>query len=137
MLIEYINNIFCCNVKESYDKSIYIKYGIDIVINCTKDYSFIDIDDIKKIRIPLSQNLDYHTDIQLLKKNLNKILEYIYNNFINYNILIICYDGNTISPLIVGLFINKYGNIHINLIKDIVKSKNDNFLIDFNLNIFT
>jgi len=137
MLIEYLHNIYCSNVKESYDKSIYIKYSIDIVINCTKDYSFIDIDDIKKIRIPLSQNLDYHTDIQLLKKNLNKILEYIYNNFINYNILIICYDGNTISPLIVGLFINKYGNIHINLIKDIVKSKNDNFLIDFNLNIFT
>lgn len=135
MLIEYINNIYCCSVKESYDKSIYIKYNIDIIINCTKDYNFIDIEK-KKIRIPLSQNLDYHTDVILLKKNLNKILEYIYNNFINNNILIICYDGNTISPLIVGLFINKYGNIHINLIKDIIKSKNDNFLIDFNLNIF-
>ena len=76
-------------------------------------------------------NTDYIHNI----KN-STIRENIYNNFIDYNILLVCYDGNKISPLIFGLFINKYGNIHINLIKDIIKSKNKNFMIDFNLNIF-
>ena len=136
MIIEYIQGIYCCDVKTSYDKAIYQKYSIDLIIHCTKDYQFIDIKDIKKLRIPLSEELNYHTDIPLLKLNLDKILSYIYNNFIDYNILLVCYDGNKISPLIFGLFLNKYGNIHINLIKDIIKSKNKNFMIDFNLNIF-
>ena len=29
MIIEYIQGIYCCDVKTSYDKSIYQKYSID------------------------------------------------------------------------------------------------------------
>ena len=46
MLIEYINNIY---IGYRYiDKTIYLKHDINIVINCTNDISFIDIDNIKK-----------------------------------------------------------------------------------------
>jgi hypothetical protein len=135
MLIQYIDSIFCCDIKTSFDKNIYVKYNIDIVINCTNNYSCINLKNLKKIKIPISNELNYHTDILLIKKNLNNILNFIYENYINNNILIVCYDGNTISPLLVGMFINKYSNIHINLIKDIMKSKNKNFNIEFDLNI--
>ena len=36
---------------------------------------------------------------------MTKIIDYIYNNFIDHNILITCYDGITISPLIVAFFL--------------------------------
>lgn len=136
MITEFINSIYCCNINDSLNKNIYIKYNINIVINCTKNYGYVDLNNIKKVRIPLNSELNYNPDIILLKKNLNNILEFIYNNFIDNNILIVCYDGNIISPLIIGLFINKYTDTHINLIKDIIKSKNKNFKLDYNLDIF-
>ena len=135
MLTEYLQGIYVSDINTAFDKTIYQKYNIDIVINCTIDFGFLDIN-IKKIRIPLSNDLNYHTDIKLLNQNLNKILSFINDNYIEYNILLCCYDGLTISPIIVGLFISKYGKIPINQIKNILKSKNKNIIIELDLSIF-
>ena len=135
MLTEYLQGIYVSDINTAFDKTIYQKYNIDIVINCTLDFGFIDLN-VKKIRIPLSNDLNYHTDIKLLNQNLNKILSFINDNFIEYNILLCCYDGLTISPIIVGLFISKYGKIPINQIKNILKSKNKDIIIELDLSIF-
>ena len=135
MLTEYLQGIYVSDINTAFDKIIYQKYNIDIVINCTIDFGFLDIN-IKKIRIPLSNDLNYHTDIKLLNQNLNKILSFINDNYIEHNILLCCYDGLTISPIIVGLFISKYGKIPINQIKNILKSKNKDIIIELDLSIF-
>ncbi len=135
MLIQYIDGIYVCDIKTSFEKTLYTKYDINIVLNFTVDYPFIDLD-IKKTRIPVSNILNYHTDMPLIKNNLSTILKYIYDNFINHNILICCHDGNTISPTIVGLFLHKYANIEMNTVKDLLKSKNKNVNIEYDLNIF-
>ena len=135
MLTEYLQGIYVSDINTAFDKTIYQKYNIDIVINCTIDFGFLDLN-IKKIRIPLSNDLNYHTDIKLLNQNLYKILSFINDNYIEYNILLCCYDGLTISPIIVGLFISKYGKIPINQIKNILKSKNKDIIIELDLSIF-
>ena len=135
MLTEYLQGIYVSDINTAFDKTIYQKYNIDIVINCTIDFGFLDLN-VKKIRIPLSNDLNYHTDIKLLNQNLNKILSFINDNYIEYNILLCCYDGLTISPIIVGLFISKYGKIPINQIKNILKSKNKDIIIELDLSIF-
>ena len=135
MLTEYLQGIYVSDINTAFDKTIYQKYNIDIVINCTIDFGFIDLN-VKKIRIPLSNDLNYHTDIKLLNQNLNKILSFINDNYIEHNILLCCYDGLTISPIIVGLFISKYGKIPINQIKNILKSKNKDIIIELDLSIF-
>ena len=135
MFTEYLQGIYVSDINTAFDKTIYQKYNIDIVINCTIDYGFLDLN-IKKIRIPLSNDLNYHTDIKLLNQNLNKILSFINNNYIEHNILLCCHNGLTISPIIVGLFISKYGKIPINQLKNMLKSKNKDIKIEFNLNIF-
>lgn len=135
MLIQYIDGIYVCDIKTSFEKKLYEKYDIDIVLNFTIDYPFID-SDLKKTRIPVSNILNFHTDIPIIKNNLSKILKYIYDNFINHNILICCHDGNTISPTIVGLFLHKYGNIPLNMVKDLLVSKNKYVNIEYDLNIF-
>ena len=135
MLIEYIHNIFGSDIDTSLDKSIYIKYNINTVINCTNNIGFLDIN-IKKIRIPLSEELNQHTDIPLLIKNIDKILNYINENYIDNTILISCSTGKNIGPLIIGLFMVKYGNISIRDVKNILKSKNKDICIDYDLSIF-
>ena len=135
MIVQYIDGIFVCDIKTSFEKSIYKKYNIDIVINLTIDYPFIDLN-IKKTRIPLSNSLNYHTDIPLLKNNLQKILKYINDNYINHNILLCCHDGLTTGPILVGLFIHKYGKVPILEIKNLLKSKNKNIIIESDLNVF-
>jgi hypothetical protein len=135
MLIQYIDGIYVCDIKTSFEKKLYEKYDIDIVLNFTIDYPFIDLD-LKKTRIPVSNILNFHTDIPIIKNNLSKILKYIYDNFINHNILICCHDGNTISPTIVGLFLHKYGNIPLNMVKNLLVSKNKYVNIEYDLNVF-
>jgi hypothetical protein len=135
MLIEYIHNIYGSDINTSLDKNIYLKYNINIVINCSNDIGFLDID-IKKIRIPISNDLNIHTDIPLLIKNIDKILSYIYANFIDNTILICCSNGNNIGPLIICLFMIKYGNVSIKDVKNIIKSKNKNICIDYDLSVF-
>ena len=135
MITEYIEGIYVCDISTSLNKMVYQKYNIEIVINLSVDYPFTDLN-IKKTRIPVSNSLNFHTDIPLLQNNLQKILKYIYDNFVNHNILIVCHDGLTTGPIIVGLFLNKYGNIPINQVKSILKTKNINVNIELDLQIF-
>mgnify|MGYP001352449423 CR=1 FL=1 len=135
MITQYIEGIYVCDISTSLNKIIFQKYNIDIVLNLSVDYPFADLN-IKKTRIPISNNLNFHTDIPLLQNNMGKILKYIYDNFVNHNILIVCHDGFTTSPIIVGLFLNKYGNIPINQVKSILKTKNINVNIELDLKIF-
>ena len=65
MLIEYIQGIYSSDITESLHHEIYKKYNIDIVINCTQLHGFVDLS-IKKVRIPVSNDLNFHTDIQIL-----------------------------------------------------------------------
>ena len=87
MLTEYIQGIYNSDITTSFDREIYKKYNINIVINLTQLHGFVDLS-IKKIRIPLSNDLNFHTDIKILNDNLAKILEFINNNYVNNNILI-------------------------------------------------
>jgi len=136
MLTEYLSGLYTSDVNTSLIKEIYNKYNISIVINLTLMDGFVDLN-VKKIRIPLSNDLNYHTDIQILNKNMINILSYINENIDkNNNIVIVCSDGLTISPIIVGLYVSKYGQIDINNIKKVLKSKNNNIAIELDLNIF-
>ena len=80
--------------------------------------------------------MNHHTDIPLLIKNIDKILNYINDNYIDNTILISCSTGINIGPLIIGLFMVKYGNISIMDVKNILKSKNKDICIDYDLSIF-
>ena len=135
MFYEIIHGIYISDIASSQDTSIYNRYNITIAMNCTLNNNFIDLD-IKKTRIPLSRDMNVHTDVDLLRRNLSKIIDYIYNNFVDNNILITCYDGLTISPLIVAFFLNKYGNIPLHEVKSVLKSKNKDIRIDYDLNTF-
>lgn len=135
MPTEIISGIWIGSIDDSFNKVFIKDNNISILINCTLNYGFPDIES-KKLRIPLTSNLTPDVDISMLKKNKDKIVDYIYDNIDTSNILIYCYDGKTISPLIVSLFLIYKGGVSKDNIRSILKSKNCNISLDIDLSQF-
>ena len=137
MPTEILSGLWIGDINDSLNKSFIKDNLITILINCTIDYGFIDSIESKKIRIPLSNNLTPDKDLFLLRENKDKIIDYIIQNISEYNILIYCYDGLNISPLIVSLLLIKYGEISKDDIRSILRSKNNKICLDIDLSFFS
>ena len=135
MPTEIISGLWIGDINGSFDNNFLKDNNITILINCTLNYGFPDIN-VKKLRIPLSNNLTPSEDHILLKKNKDKIIDYIYENIEFSNIFIYCYDGLLISPLIVSLFLIIKGNISKDNIRSILQSKNNEIILDVDLSEF-
>ena len=135
MPTEIISGLWIGDIDDAFNNTFLKDNNITILINCTLNYTFPNIK-INKLRIPISSNLTPLKDMILLKKNKDKILKYLYENLNNSSILIYCYDGLIISPLIVSLFLIKYGNISKDNIRSILKSKNQKIILDIDLSQF-
>ena len=108
---------------------------IDIILNCTQLFDFPDLD-IQKIRLPFSNDKNSDTDLMLLRQNKNKILSFINDNINDKNILIVCYDGKSISPFLVYLYIAEYSKIDKRSIYNIMLTKDSNLSLWFDLSLF-
>ena len=133
---EVVSGIWVADVDILYSQRFYKDNMIEIVLNCTYDYSFPDIDSIKKIRIPVTEQLKKDGDFQKLNDSLFKILDLIHENSTDKNILLVCYDGKNVSALLVALYLIKYGGIKKQNIKQIMKSKSDEFSLDYEFSLF-
>ena len=98
--------------------------NIGIVLNCTQMFNFPDIDLYKKVRLPFSPVRESDNDIYLIRQNYKKIVSFLTENIDFHNILICCYDGKSISPFIVALFIALNSKIDTQSIYTILLSKN-------------
>lgn len=136
MLTEIISGLWIGNLNDSYNDIFYKDNLISIAINCTMDQGFLDLPKLQKVRIPLSDKLEPYRDIQLLKNNMDKILNFIHENIEEENIFIFCYNGLTVSPLICALYMIKKGNMSKDIIRDVLRSKNKGICLDFDLSSF-
>jgi len=109
---------------------------INIILNCTQLFDFPDLDNIQKIRLPFSNDTNSDTDLMLLRQNKNKILSFINDNIDNKNILIVCYDGKSISPFIIFLYIAEYSKIDKRSIYNIMLTKDSNLSLWYDLSLF-
>ena len=106
---------------------------MNIAINCTCDQGFLNRDDLNKIRIPLSNT---NNSVYELTNKISEILDFIHKSLEEKNIFIYCYNGITVAPLIVGLYMIKYGNISKDIIREVLQSKNPNICLDCDLGMF-
>ena len=110
---------------------------IGIILNCTTYFDFPDLPTIQKVRLPFSNNnKNSDTDLMLLRQNKDKILSFINDNILKTNILIVCYDGKSISPFIVSLYIAEYSKIDKKSIYDILLTKDSNLSMWYDLSLF-
>ena len=109
--------------------------SIDIILNCTQLFDFPDLD-IQKVRLPFSNDKNSDTDLMLLRQNKDKILSFINDNISDKNILIVCYDGKSISPFLIALYIAEYSKIDKKSIYNILLTKDSSLSLWFDLSLF-
>ena len=136
MPTEILSGLWIGSVNDVYNSEFYSDNNINIAINCTTDVGFLNLDTLNKVRIPLSNNSTNQSDIYALSQKIDSILEFIHKSLEDKNIFIYCYNGISISPLIVALYMVKYGNISKDIIRKVLRSKNPNICLDFDLGIF-
>ena len=100
--------------------------SINIIINLTDcDYK-IQKKNVSYINLPLSSH-----NINSLRNMIFKLADNIHNNLKDglNNIFIYCYNGLIFSPLIIGVYMIKYGCVTKYDVPVILKSKNNDILI--------
>ena len=97
------------------------------------NFKFTESPNIKNIRLPLSDILIQNIDV--LRNNKSKILSFIDNELSDNNILLCCYDGITISPFIISLYLIEYGDIDKQRVKSIIRSKCTLISMDYDLSL--
>ena len=81
MPTEILSGLWIGDINDSFNKEFINDNLITIFINCTLNYGFIDIPNTKKLRIPLSSNLDPQKDLILLKYSSRIIFQSFQGNF--------------------------------------------------------
>ena len=110
--------------------------NISIILNCTQLFEFPTQGGLQKIRLPFSPIRDSNEDIYLLRNNKVKILSFLKDNIETNNILICCYDGKSISPFIVALFMAQESTINKSSIYDILLTKEKDLNLWCDLTLF-
>ena len=136
MVTEIISGLWIGNLNDAFNEDFYNDNLITTVINCTIDQGFLDLPNLKKVRVPVTDRLDPNRDITLLKYNIDKVINFIHERIEEENIFIYCYNGLTDSALLCALFMVKKGDISIHQVNDILQSKNKNICLDFDLSMF-
>ena len=126
MITEIVSGFYIGDVDALLNKDIYNTYNIDIVINLTTSYQFLDVN-TQKIRLPIKNFIDY-------RDKYKKLLMYLYKYFVNYNILI-CSEEQY-QTLTAALFLIEYGKIPDQDVKCVLTNKNDKLVLDYDLSIF-
>ena len=108
---------------------------ITIILNCTQLFDFPDLP-IQKVRLPFSSNTNSDTDLSLLRQNKQQIIQFIDDNIDDHNILICCYDGKSISPFIVALYIAEFSKINRSSIYNILLTKDSSLSLWYDLSLF-
>ena len=132
---EILSGLWVGDVTISLNNKFLKDNGIDIVLNCTSTFGFTDLS-IQKIRLPFSDLFDQGKDVEILKQNKKKLCEFIKNNILDKNILICCYDGKTIGPLICSLYIKEYSKIEKKSIYPLLLEKEKTFRLWLDLSLF-
>ena len=132
---ELLSGLWVANTDILNSKQFMKDNQIDIILNCTQLFDFPDID-IQKVRLPFSNDKNSDTDLILLRQNKDKILSFINDNINDKNILIVCYDGKSISPFIVYLYIAEYSKIDKKSIYNIMLTKDGNLSLWYDLSLF-
>jgi len=108
---------------------------ITIILNCTQLFDFPDLS-VQKVRLPFSSNTNSDTDLSLLRQNKQQIIQFIDDNIDDHNILICCYDGKSISPFIVALYIAEFSKINRSSIYNILLTKDSSLSLWYDLSLF-
>lgn len=132
---EILSGLWIGDVSISLNNKFIQDNSIDIILNCSSTFGFTELP-LQKIRLPFSDSFEADKDIKLLRDNKKKICDFIKKNILKKNILICCYDGKTISPLLYALYLNEYSKIDTKSIYPLLLEKEKSLRLWLDLSLF-
>ena len=120
---EIIPNLWIGDHYASMNKEFLLKNNISTIINCTKNFNFIELDGINKYRIPINDDRSDESNEKMLEY-FDKYYKIIDNSLLNNNgILIHCHAGCQRSATLIALYLMKKNHINFEEAKHIIRSK--------------
>ena len=127
MPTEILSGLWIGSIDDLKHPSFFEDMEINIIVNLT-DCDFKIQKKVSYINLPISSY-----NIYSMNNMIYKLVDNIHNNLKDglNNIFIYCINGLTISPLIVGVYMIKYGSVTKYDVPVILKSKNNEILLNF------
>ena len=126
MPTEVLSGLWFGSIDDLKNSMFFDDMNINIIINLTDCDFKIQKKNVSYINLPLSSY-----NINSLTQRIFNMSDLIHNNLKDglNNIFIYCYNGLIFSPLIIGVYMIKYGCVTKYDIPVILKSKNNDVLI--------
>ena len=126
MPTEILSGLWIGSIDDLKHPSFFEDMEINIIVNLT-DCDFKVQKKVSYINLPISSY-----NIYSMNNMIYKLVDNIHNNLKDglNNIFIYCINGLTISPLIVGIYMIKYGSVTKYDVPVILKSKNNDVLLN-------
>ena len=123
---EILSGLWIGEIDDLKNPTFFTDMDINIIINLT-DCNFKISKKVSYINLPISSY-----NIYSMGNMINKLVDNIHNNIKDglNNIFIYCMNGLTISPLIVGIYMIRYGSVTKYDVPVILKSKNNEILLN-------
>ena len=127
MITEIISGLWIGSLNDSYDKELYTKYNISVLLNCSTTKPFPDIPTVKKVRLPIQTITD-------IKRHRDKILDHLQQLYLKESMLLVCEED--FALVIASLFLVYVGRVSMVDIKHILHQKNPKLVLDRKLDEF-
>ena len=124
---EILSGLWIGSIDDLKHPTFFLDMDINIIINLTDCNFKVDKKNVSYINLPISSYNIYN-----MKNIIDKLVNNIHNNIKDglNNIFIYCINGLTISPLITGIYMIKYGSVTKYDVPVILRSKNYDILLN-------
>ena len=126
MPTEILSGLWFGSIDDLKNPTFFEDMNINIIVNLTDCNFKIQKHNVSYINLPLSSY-----NIYSMNNMIFKLIDNIHNNLKDglNNIFIYCINGLTYSPLIIGVYMKKYGSVTKYDVPVILKSKNNDVLL--------
>ena len=128
MPTEVLSGLWIGSLDDLKHPTFFLDMDINIIINLTDCSNFkVDKQNVSYINLPISSYNIYN-----MKNIIDKLVNNIHDNIKDglNNLFIYDINGLTIAPLVTGIYMMKYGSITKYDIPVILKSKNNDILLN-------
>lgn len=124
---ELISNLWVGDVEIANKVNFLKDNNINIIINCTK--SSLQVNNISIITLDLSDTFELASIT--INSSKDKLMKFIYDNIDTSSILIVSWGNIRVSSYIAYLFIETYGKLSKQTIKNMIQIKNNLISLDY------
>ncbi len=131
---EIVSGLWVGDIQAMSTKQFLHDQSITYILNCCQGIPIPEVEGIQVSCLGLSDQLIHN--MRFFKQHHQQLLNHIHGLLDDHNVLIGCYDGQTLSTYLVCLYLLRYGSIQPRDVKSIILSKNPQLSMDYDISLF-